>query len=147
MIKVLKTRQCVTARVLTILTCLTDEYYYTDHFYSIWISGVFNMTQLSQSHESDMSVCRVWRTHINTFHSNWFDVIVHVVDGVSLQYFFIQCQFTEINIISWLISKISFNVMYTFTDIYDNPPSGCVLSIFADTIITRYWKEGRVVVI
>ena len=44
---------------LTILTCLTNEYYYTDHSYSIWISGVFNMTQLSQSHESAMPVCRV----------------------------------------------------------------------------------------
>ena len=27
----------------------------------------------------------------------------------------IKCQFTDINIISWLFSKISFNVMYTFT--------------------------------
>ena len=42
---------------------------------------------------------RVWRTNTNTFHSNWFYVIVHAVDGVSLQYLFIQCQFTEINII------------------------------------------------
>ena len=108
---------------LPILTCLTDEYYYTEHSYGIWISGVFNMTQLSQSHESAMSVCRVWRTNTNAFHSNWwghwFDVIVHAVDGVSLQYFFIQCQFTEINIISWLISKFSFNVMYTFTQDLD----------------------------
>ena len=149
----------------TILTCLTNEYYYTDHSYCIWISAVFNM---SQSHESAMSVweidvycnflnstnivythiyiyiyiyintdtyiygyiclyliykesgsykdqcslsclptgpyilyvCRVWRTN-----TNWFDVIVHAVYGVSLHYFFIQCKFTEINIISWLISK------------------------------------------
>ena len=70
-----------------ILTCLTDEYYYTDHSYSIWIPGVFNMTQLSQSHESAMLLCRVWRINTNAFHSNWFDVIVHAVDGVSLQYF------------------------------------------------------------
>ena len=30
-------------------------------------------------------------------------------------HFFIQCRSTEINIISWNINKISFNVMYTFT--------------------------------
>ena len=67
-----------------------------------------------------MSVCRVWRTKTDAFHSNLFYVIVHVIiDGGSLQYLFIQCQFTEINIISWLTSKISFNVMCTFTSDLD----------------------------
>ena len=47
----------------------------------------------------------------NVFHSNWLDVIVHAVDGVSLQYFFIQGQFTEIDIIAWLIKKNYFSVI------------------------------------
>ena len=51
----------------------------------------------------------------NAFHFNLFYVIMHAVDGGSLQYFSIQCQSTEINIISWLISQLSFNVKYTFT--------------------------------
>ena len=63
---------------LTILTCLNDEHYYTDHYNSILIAGV-------QSHESAIS-------------GHWFDVIVHAVDGMSLQYFFIQCQFTDVYI-------------------------------------------------
>ena len=39
----------------------------------------------------------------------------HAVDDGSLQHFFIHCQFTYINIISWLICEMSFNAMHTFT--------------------------------
>ena len=64
-----------------------------------------------------MLVDSIWRTNTNALHSNRFDVIMHAVDhGGSLQYFFIfiQSQSTEINIISWHISKMSYNVMHTY---------------------------------
>ena len=70
---------------------LHRPFLYNLHIYKRYLTWL-NLT------ESAMLVCRTLRANTNAFHSNWFDVMMHAVDGRSLQYVCIQL---NVNLQRW----------------------------------------------